>query len=96
MSQTAGQKETQLGSKHRAGTASMKYCVGLNGYCPSPATLAQHLTDIRSVSACTLWTHHCQQKALSSVECLMARAGDGGPALKGHWVDVSCLLGIMW
>ena len=45
---------------------------------------------IESVSACTQWTHHCQQKALSSVEWLMARAGDGGPALNRHWVDVSC------
>ena len=28
----------------------------------------QHLTDIGPGSACTLWTHHRQQKALSSVE----------------------------
>ena len=25
---------------------------------------------------------------------MMARAGDGEPALNRHWVDVSCLLGI--
>ena len=40
------------------------------------------------MSACTLWTHHRQQKALSSIEWLMARVGDGGPALNWHWVDV--------
>ena len=51
--------------------------------------------DIGAVAACTLLTHHRQQKALSSVEWLMARAGDGGPALRRYWVDVSCLLG-MW
>ena len=33
------------------------------------------------MSACTLWTHDRQQLALSSVEWLMARAGDGGPTL---------------
>ena len=47
------------------------------------------------VSACTLWTHRGQQKALSSVEWLMARVCDGKPVLKRHWVDVSCLLGIV-
>ena len=73
---------TQLWIKS-AGTASMKYWLGLNGYCPAPATLAQHLTDIGSVSACT-----GQQKAMSIVQWLMARAGDGGPALNQHWVDV--------
>ena len=63
--------------------------------CPAPATLAQHLPHNKSVSACTLWTHHRQQKALSSVECLMARVGDGGPALNWNLVDLSCLLGIV-
>ena len=63
--------------------------------CPAPATLAQHLTDIGSVSACTLWTHHHQQKTLTSVEWLIAGVIDGGPALNRHWVDVSCLLGIV-
>ena len=71
----------------------MKLCQGLNRYWPVPARLAQHLADNGSVSACTLWTHHRQQKALSSVEWLLARAGDDGPALNRHWVDVSCLLG---
>ena len=51
---------------------------------PAPATLVQYLTDIGSVSACTLWTHHRQQKALSSVEWLMARVDDSGPALNRH------------
>ena len=63
--------------------------------CPAPATLAQHLTDIGSVSACIQLTHNRQQKALSSVEWLMARVGDGRPALNRHLVDVSCLLGIV-
>ena len=63
--------------------------------CPAPATLAQSLTDIGSVSACTLWTHHRKQKALASVEWLMVRIDDGGPALNRHWVDVWCLLGIV-
>ena len=40
--------------------------------CPAPATLAQHLIDIGLVTAITLWTHHRQQKAVSSVEWLMA------------------------
>ena len=31
---------------------SMKYWLGLNGYWPALATLAQHLTDIGLVSAC--------------------------------------------
>ena len=57
--------------------------------CPAPATLAQHLTDIESVSACILWTRHRQQKALSSVEWLMARFGGGGPALHKHWGEFS-------
>ena len=52
--------------------------------CPAPATLAQHLTDIASVSVCTPWTHHRQQKTLASVEWLMARVGDSGPALNQH------------
>ena len=38
-------------------TASMKYWLGLNGYCPASATPAQHLADIGSVSAC----NHRQQ-----------------------------------
>ena len=76
--------------------ASMKYWLGLNGYWPATATLAQHLTDIGSLSACTLWTHHRQQKALSSVEWLMAKAGDSGSALDRHWVELSCLLDIVW
>ena len=41
--------------------------------CPARATLAQHLTDIGSVSACSMSTHHYQQKVLSSVEWLMDR-----------------------
>ena len=49
--------------------------------CPAPETLAQHLTDIGSASACTQWTHNRQQKPLSSVEWFMARVGDGGTAL---------------
>ena len=57
--------------------------------CPALTTLAQHLTDNRSVSACTLWTHHRQQKALSSIEWLMARIGHGGPALNRHWAECS-------
>ena len=39
--------------------------LGLNGYWPA------HLTDIGWVSACTLWTHHRQQKALSSTHYLI-------------------------
>ena len=39
----------------------MKYCLGLNGYWPAPATLAQHLTDIGSVLA----RNRRQQYALS-------------------------------
>ena len=58
--------------------------------CPAPAMLALHLTDIGSMSACTLWTHHRQQKALSSVEWLMAKVGDGGPALNRHWECSVC------
>ena len=38
--------------RQHADTASMKYWQGLNRYWPAPATLAQHLTDIGSVSAC--------------------------------------------
>ena len=34
--------------------ASMKYWLWLNGYWPAPATLAQQLTDIGSVSECTI------------------------------------------
>ena len=48
-----GPTSPQFGSKHRIGSSSMKYWIGLNGYCPAPATLAQHLADIGSVSACT-------------------------------------------
>ena len=66
--------------------ASIKHCLGMNGYWPAPAKLAQHLTDIGFVSACTLWTHH-QRKALPSVEWMLARAGDGGPGLNRHWVS---------
>ena len=35
-----------------AGTSNMKYWLRLNAYWPAPATLAQHSTDIGSVSAC--------------------------------------------
>ena len=42
------------------------------------------------MSACTLWTHRRQQKALPSVEWLLARAGDGGPpTFKRHWGGMS-------
>ena len=89
-----GQRHRRRANINPALVQSM-YWIGLNGYCPAPATLAQHSTAIGSVSACTLWTHHSQQKALSSVEWLMARSGDDGPVLIRHWFDVSCLLGIV-
>ena len=59
------------------------------GICPASATLAQNLTDIGWVLGCTLWTHHRPQNALSSVEWLMARVGDVGPAINRHWVECS-------
>ena len=59
----------------------------LNRCWPALATLAQHLPGTGSVSACTLWTHCHQQKTLPRVELMLARAGDGGPALSQHQVS---------
>ena len=57
--------------------------------CPVPAMLAQLLTAIGSMSACTLWTHNRQQKVLPSVEWLIARVGDCGPVVNWHWAECS-------
>ena len=96
---------TEVGLPFSAQSVVISWCVchSFLSICPALSIVqaikhemfTQHLPDIGSVSACTLWTHHRQQKALSSVEWLMARAVDGGPTLKRHWVDMSCLLGIV-
>ena len=61
----------------------------LNRCWPAPTTLAQHSTDIGSVSACTVWPHSRQNKALPGVDWMLASAGDGGPALNRNWVTYS-------
>ena len=59
--------------------ASMKYWPGLNGYWQAPATLAQYVTDIGSVSACT----RRQQHALP----------DPRPGNTRRWTIASLMLG---
>ena len=63
----------------------------LNGYWPAPATLAQHLPDIRSVSACTAWPAAQQTQALN--QCCFY-AGPASQTVGQNWVNVSCLLGV--
>ena len=70
----------------------------LNGYWPAPATLAQHITVIGSVSA---WTcrQHCQTRSpRRGVEPVLvlcwASVSYGGPELDQYRVNVSCSLGV--
>ena len=44
-----------------------KYSLGLNAYWPGPATLAQHLTDIGSVSACNRRQTSCYSKQIQNI-----------------------------
>ena len=57
--------------------------------CPARATLAQTFNRHWIVVSLYSVANHCQQKALSSVEWLMAKVGDVGPALNRHWVECS-------
>ena len=62
------------------------YVYPLNGYWPAPATLAQHWTDIWSVSACTLWPHPPPTE--STVQCWRV---DGKS--RQRWTSVEPALG---
>ena len=59
--------------------ASMKYWPGLNGYWQAPATLAQYVTDIGSVSACTRRHQHALP--------------DPSPGKTRRWTSASLMLG---
>ena len=59
-------------------------------------TLTQHLPDIGSVSACTAWLAAQQTRGVEPVLVLCwASVADGGPELDQHWVNLSCLLGVL-
>ena len=75
----------------------MKYWLGQNGYWPAPATLAQHLTDIGSVSACNrgqcfVFTGLNAAQPTRGIEPVLVwcwvSVADGGPALDQHSVNV--------
>ena len=68
--------------------ASKTYCPVLNVCWPTLATLAQHLTDVGSVSSCAMLTHGHEHKTQLIIEQLLAGAGDNGPALNRHRVSV--------
>ena len=58
--------------------------------------LAQHLTDILSVSACTARPAAQQTRSVEPVLVLCwTSVADSGPELDQHWVNVSCLLGVL-
>ena len=85
-----GQHQPSFISKHSVRYRQPKYWLGLDGYCPLPAMLAQQLTDNVSLLACTcrqqwpLAYQHATQKTRSVEPVLVwcwATVGDGGPAL---------------
>ena len=58
--------------------------------------LSQHLPDIGSVSACTARPAAQQTRGIEPVLVLCwASVADGGLELDQHWVNVSCLLGVL-
>ena len=58
--------------------------------------LAQHLPDIGSVLACTASPAAQQTRGVEPVLVLCwASYADGGLELDQHWVNVSCLLGVL-
>ena len=68
----------------------------MNGYCSASATLAQHLKDIGSLSACTARPAAQQTRGVKPVLVLCwASVAADGPDLDQHWVKVSCLLGVL-
>ena len=78
----------------------MKYWLGLNRYWPAPATLAQHSTDIGSVSACT----RRQQYVLpdpqpSKHEALNQCWFDAGPVsqmVSQNWTSIGSTSRVCW
>ena len=69
---------------------------------PAPATLAQHLTVIESVPASTRLQQYAARPAAQQKRGVKpvliwcwASVADSGPELDQHWVNVSCLLGVL-
>ena len=71
-----------------------KYSLGLNAYWPAPATLAQHLTDIGSVSACNHRQTSCYSQQTQNI-CItfVQRRPNIFDALYKCYTNVLCLLG---
>ena len=80
-------------------THSMKYWLGLNAYWPAPATLAQHLTDIGSVSLLIAASSIKQYQTSKQNMCIRRfverrpKVFDDGPTLYKCYRNVLCLLG---
>ena len=71
-----------------------KYSSGLNAYWPAPATLAPHLTDIGSVSACNRRQTSCFSQQTQNI-CItfVQRRPNVFDALYKCYTNVLCLLG---
>ena len=71
-----------------------KYSLGLNAYWPGPATLAQHVTDIGSMSACNLGQTSCYSQQTQNI-CItfVQRRPNVFDALYKCYTNVLCYLG---
>ena len=71
-----------------------KYSLGLNAYWPGPATLAQHLTDIGSVSVCNRRQTSCYSKQAQNI-CItfVQRRPNVFDALYKFYTNALCFLG---
>ena len=71
-----------------------KYSLGLNAYWPGPATLAQYLTDIGSVSVCNRRQTSCYSKQTQNI-CIafVQHRPNVFDALYKFYTNVLCFLG---
>ena len=105
LSQTTenGRKRSPMVASHRKRSqmvandykwSQTKYSLGLNAYWPGPATLAQHLTDIGSVSACNRRQTSCYSKQTQNI-CItfVQRRPNVFDALYKCYTHVLCFLG---
>ena len=90
--------------RQHADTTSMKYWLGLNGYWPCSTgdaglTFNRHWIGAGLYSppaVCSARPAAQQTRGVEPVQVwCWASVADGGPELEQHWVNVSCLLGVL-
>ena len=86
--------------RYRHRQHEVPYWLGLNGYWPAPATLAQHLTDIVSVSACTRRQQYAlpdpQPRKHNVLNQCWFDAGPASQTVGQNWTSIGSTSRVCW